>query len=900
MGFINTFFFKRCVLPIAALFLLPVVCAGGDGPGEDWLLKAFSSHPPSKKLLIRLKEPALPAGSSLDDLALAKAGISARVEGLLQRLGAGRSVVQALPVLDVAVIDMPEQGAGLAAQLASQPEVAWVEPALQRPFHGTEGMEPFFTFQWSLENMADPEVENELEIKGIAPLDFLAGSDIGARQAWETTQGNPSVVAAILDSGVDYTHIDLAPSMWRNPDEIPENGLDDDNNGYVDDIHGWHAYENHGDPMDNMGHGTHVAGIAAAAVNGAGIAGVAPNARIMAVNVADPVTQWEDDAAIITGIEYIVRQALRGVNVRVVNISLGGPGKSKTLQYAMERLAEAGVLAVVSMGNESASNDLFVGRYPVNCPIAGMISVGSSDPADQPSVFSNFGDYSCDVFSPGSAILSSVPKFKGDFLSWTDGEYFWSLYSGTSMSAPIVTGAAALAWGIHPTASWRQIKDLVLTSAKPRQALSGYARHASRVDVKALVESSLPNAPMLYRLGDLLPVPGQTTVIKGSCFGQEPGSVHLDGKRIKIFSWADDAVTIRLPRRPASMGPRCRLSLMTAEGREASMPFYMAGTGGWKALRYGETGGYEVIAPHERKMARNGRMLYGVIKCGPVRTSSAEASAGHLAWGCLDLRHKRLRYLCELPLDTRTDPIDWKWTAVTSLGEYVYCIGGISDGTVCRYHAPSGTWDFSIMQPMNSLLRGAAVTADGAGVYLAGGILQDRVTGRIATNQEVFRFYPKTGTWRVLGEWKTARLNAAALVVKNHLLLAGGTAFSFVAQAPFKTCDTLDLTNGIWTTTEMPTGASSGELARVGRRVYYFMPRDAMGSTTPFVFSAKWPLQQNRQWRIHPVRFQFTDLDRTSAWTACYRGDLYVAGGDLTGCPELPCSRTLKIFNLGL
>lgn len=875
------------------IFLAPY-CAAIDTWVQDRLEKAFLESPVSRKLILRLKTDPLFVADGQTDFSAAQAALAARVEALIQNAGGVRCAVQALPCLKLAVIDLPEQGAALAANLSASPEVEWAEPALQRPFHDTPEGEPFFDFQWSLENTADPAVEHELELKGIAPLDFAEGSDIGAREAWEAVQGQVEVVAAILDSGVDYTHIDLGPRMWRNPDEIPGNGVDDDDNGYTDDVHGWHAFENHGNPMDDIGHGTHVAGIAAAAVNGVGIAGVAPNARIMAVNVADPVTRWEDDAAIIAGIEYIIRQALRGVNVRVVNISLGGPGKSRTLQYAMERLAEAGVLAVVSMGNESASNDLFVGRYPVNCPISGIIGVGSSDPADQISVFSNVGDYSCDLFSPGSAILSTVPEFLGDYFSWTDGGYFWSLFSGTSMAAPIVTGAAAVAWGLHPDAEFRQIKDLILQSAKPCPALSGFSRQGSRLDLAALAVMPLPESPALYRLNAILPRPGQIVSILGNRLGREPGRAAVDGKTLKISEWSENAVTVRLPRHGADRGPKRELLLTRADGRAVSMPFYMAKTGGFRMLNTGETGGYEVMAPHENKAALIGKALYGILQCGP---------APHLAWGSLDLRRNRLDYLCELPANTSPEApesraIEWKWTTLTAFRDWVYCIGGMPDGTVCRYHIKTGVWDFSILQPMRGLLRGAAVTADAYGVYLAGGIVQDPVTSAVTTNETVFWLNPETGVWRVLGEWKTARMQAAALVANHRLFLAGGTAFSFVAQAPYQTCDILDLKTGAWATTALPVGVSSGALARAGRRVCFFMPRDAMGATTPFVFTAPVHLKDGDKWRIHPVRFDFTDVDRKSAWAGSRQGRLYVAGGDWTGCPELPCPKQLKIFAL--
>jgi subtilisin family serine protease len=801
--------------------------------------------------------------------------------------------LQTLPILGMATIEASDDSARVLEQLASHSEVRWAEYSIKRPFHGP-AREPLFSYQWALRNTADPEVEKELEDKGLMPVTMIAGADVRAPRAWKVSPGAPKVVAAILDSGVDYNHVDLASNMWVNEGEVPGNGIDDDNNGYVDDLNGWHAFQNHGDPMDTLGHGTHVAGIVAAAANGRGVAGTAPGVRIMAVNVLDPATQWEDDAAIIAGIEYILNQAWRGANVRVVNISLGGPGKSRSLQYALSSLARQGILAVVSTGNESISGDLFVSRYPVSYPLPNLITAGASDPADQPAYFSNFGEYSTDIFAPGVAIVSSIPDAAANEYSWTDGNFFWSLASGTSMSAPMVTGAVALAASIFPSADWRQLKDLVLLSGKPLKQLRGETRYRARLNLAAMAGSSIPEVPVLYRLGHPLPIPGRSVSILGHNLGGAPGSVMMGRTPVQVLSWKSNKVQVRLPEKPETPGPEHTLTLTTNDGRQAAMPFYMAQTGGKSWLRLGNTGDYGFIAPYDKKMAAVDQALYGLIQCGPSSAGELTPSR-HLAWGRLGLVSNRLDYLGELPRGLE-DP---ERTAIASLGEFVYCAGGVKDGAIHRYHVPSGKWDHSTPQPMAGLLWDPLIAGDGSHLYLTGGMVWDPF-GSFYMNSKVYRFDPGAAKWTVAGDWKDVRPNAAALVTGNKLLLAGGSPPPFAQMRPFKTCDVLDLKSGEWIKTEMPVGAESGELARVGDTLLYFGPSERMGSTTPFVLSASWPLNNGEKWRIHPVRFDFLDLDRTSAWTFVYQGGIGMAGGDLTGCPSFPCRIRLLKFTLPL
>lgn len=267
---------------------------------------------------------------------------------------------------------------------------------------------------------------------------YLTSSAI--QRAWRYLQsngipagGSSSVVVAVIDTGVDYTHPDLAANMWVNTAEIPDNGIDDDGNGYVDDIYGANTIADNGDPMDDHGHGTHVAGIIGAANNREGIVGVAYNAKIMAVK-AGQSTGVFNQSDIAEAILYAYE-----MGADVINMSFGGSAISLAVQEALETAYTRSTL-VASAGNDGAPNETAdyydpLPNYPAALSyVVGVMSVGA---LGIESSFTNwdvnaFNSLEYEVYAPGEAILSTLPG----------GDY--GLLSGTSMAAPVVSGAAAL------------------------------------------------------------------------------------------------------------------------------------------------------------------------------------------------------------------------------------------------------------------------------------------------------------------------------------------------------------------------------------------------------------------------------------------------------------------------
>jgi subtilisin family serine protease len=270
----------------------------------------------------------------------------------------------------------------------------------------------------------------------------LLNADINIEPAWALGTAT-SFVTAVIDTGVDYTHPDLASNIWSNTDEVAGNGIDDDGNGFIDDVRGWDFVNNDSDPMDDNGHGTHVAGtIGAVGNNGVGVTGVAWTASIMPLKFLDR----EGSGSLSDAIKAIQYARVNGA--KIINASWGGGGFSSALQSAISQFITSGGLFVAAAGNEATNNDV-TPSYPAN--YQGVISVGASTRTDTRASFSNFGT-SVDVFAPGQSIWSTLP-----------GNRYGSL-SGTSMAAPQVAGALALLWGQNPTLTASTISQALINS----------------------------------------------------------------------------------------------------------------------------------------------------------------------------------------------------------------------------------------------------------------------------------------------------------------------------------------------------------------------------------------------------------------------------------------------------
>ncbi|HPA17233.1 MAG TPA: S8 family serine peptidase [Verrucomicrobiae bacterium] len=290
----------------------------------------------------------------------------------------------------------------LIAELSQDPDVETAEPNYLRwPTSASAPNDPFFPQLWGLLNTGQA-------VNGVSGT---AHSDISFLDALPLAR-NPAtnIVVAVIDTGIDYTHPDLAGNLWINPNEIPNNGVDDDGNGYVDDVHGFDFATGIGNPVDSGDHGTHVSGtIAATGDNGVGVIGVDSLVQIMVLKASANGSNFTD-SALNAAVNYASMMRARGVNIVAINASYGGPGYTKMGKSAIQAAGNAGIVFCAAAGNDSLNTDQSTNyTYPASYRLSNMIVVAASDQKDALASFSNYGATTVDLAAPGVNILSTLP-----------------------------------------------------------------------------------------------------------------------------------------------------------------------------------------------------------------------------------------------------------------------------------------------------------------------------------------------------------------------------------------------------------------------------------------------------------------------------------------------------------
>ena len=303
----------------------------------------------------------------------------------------------------------------------------------------------------------DPDFSNG-SLWGLRNTVGLPGVDVGAKDAWRLTSGSSNVVVAVIDSGIEVQHPDLVANLWRNPREIPGNQIDDDGNGYVDDMHGIDLVESTKGvalSKDENGHGTHVSGTIAATANSIGVVGLAYSSRLMGIRILNDKGQGGSVSSLIKGLEYALVNG-----ARVINASFGGPDYSQAEFDAYSAVGDAGIIVVCAAGNDAQNTDL-VPNYPANYRLGNIISVASVNLSGELSEFSNYGLDSVDLGAPGEDIKS------------TDLGSTYALKSGTSMAAPHVAAVAALVISRYPNIGIHELRQRLIQSTVPVPSLAG-------------------------------------------------------------------------------------------------------------------------------------------------------------------------------------------------------------------------------------------------------------------------------------------------------------------------------------------------------------------------------------------------------------------------------------------
>ena len=294
---------------------------------------------------------------------------------------------------------------------------------------------------------------------------------VQAPAAWDASTGSPEVVIAVLDTGMDRSHVDLSDNLFVNPGETPGNGIDDDGNGFVDDVSGWDFLTGQSFVSDDSGHGTHVAGIAGAVGdNNTGALGVNWRVKLLPLDVGTSDSLATSD--IVEALAYVAALKRQGVNVVVTNNSYGSSSPSIGIQRQIQNHRELGILFVAAAGNDGINVDGGFGAdYPAALPEANIISVANSSQGDELSFTSNYGSTSVDLAAPGSEILSTYPGSSYQFLS------------GTSMASPMVAGAVALLKSREPELSWSEAKSRILDTADRTPTLTGLVLTGGRLNL---------------------------------------------------------------------------------------------------------------------------------------------------------------------------------------------------------------------------------------------------------------------------------------------------------------------------------------------------------------------------------------------------------------------------------
>jgi len=339
--------------------------------------------------------------------------------------------------------------------------------------------DPFFPYQWALHNTG--AVEDSMEsLFGFSELESsVAGADIDMIRAWQAMEDQTvnTVLVVVFDSGIDYEHPDLQGKIWTNPGEIPNNGIDDDDNGFVDDYYGYDVANDDSDPMDVHGHGTGVAGIIGATIDTIGMSGIAPNVKMIAVKASEDGYFYTID--ILHGLYYVsvlqkqLIDAGSSVRIVAVNHSWGGTGildeynlreAEVTVNYALEQ-AEMGIAWFCSAGNDFVDLDeQLLYRYPSTLPVPNIISIGATDYMDDiVNIWwgSSHGMASVDLGAPGLQVLSTAPGGYQEF-------------GGTSAATPHAVGVYAIAKGLYPNESYNDIFIRLMAGADRKTGYNGY------------------------------------------------------------------------------------------------------------------------------------------------------------------------------------------------------------------------------------------------------------------------------------------------------------------------------------------------------------------------------------------------------------------------------------------
>lgn len=568
-----------------------------------------------------------------------------------------------------------------------------------------------------------------------------AGIDVNAAPAWAITAGRTNLVVAVIDTGIRTTHQDLKNNLWVNPGEVPGNGVDDDGNGYVDDVHGMNAINNSGQPADDNGHGTHCAGTIAATANDAGrIVGVAYNVRLMACKFLSASGSGTSSGA-VKCLDYATR-----MGAKISSNSWGGGPASQAMLDAIRAAHRAGSLFVAAAGNESVNNDV-TGTYPANYDVPNVVAVAAIDRNGNLASFSNYGRTRVHVGAPGVAVLSSV--------SSSDSAY--ATYSGTSMACPHAAGVAALILSHSPSLTPEQVRQRLIATARPLASLNGRTVANGLVNAHAallagadgvldLTLAAAGGAPKAGRTADFTVAVTDGAVITGATV-----TGNLAGEAPQPFR--DDGTAPDSSANDGIYSARLTVPLAAAEvtlSAQASAP-------GKTAASANRAFAVVPISPNDAFADRIVLAIGSTNTTGQNRNASREtgepAGTPALAGG---------------------QTVWWEWNAGSS-GDVTLTTAGSSFDTTLAVYAGLGTLESLSLVAANDDTAG--VTSSVTFAALAGGVYYVQVDGSRDAVGDIRLNYPSPG--QANGPPFLTRGPASQILVEEDPLeltvLAGGT-----------------------------------------------------------------------------------------------------------------------------
>jgi thermitase len=513
----------------------------------------------------------------------------------------GARVAARYPALRVQVAKVPA-GVSVAAAIRryeADPAVAFAEPNYLR-YPAMVPSDARFGELFGLNNTAQSHPVTDAPFGG-APAAHAGSSDadIDAAEAWDTQTGSGTPIA-VIDTGVDVTHPDLAGQLWTNPGEscagCASNGLDDDGNGHVDDVHGWDFADDDDTLLGSTAffgyeHGTHVAGTVAAALDSTtGVVGVCPGCKIMVLKIAQ-----DSDGALPLAAELGAIDYARQNGVRVANMSYGGPTWSNAERDAIRT---SGLLAVVAAGNESLDNDMALGSdldgdgnvdilspsYPASYALGNILAVGASNDEDRNAystecnavlsskprcAFTNWGHESVDVSAPGVDVTSTVPGGG------------WDTWDGTSMATPHVAGAAGLVLSQNPAYTVADVKNAIMNSAdRPTNLDTIYMAPAPGITGQSgtlALETGNTFTRTSGRLNVANALNGSTANATPSTDGDVSGATSMSKAQVSgSVAWPMDVNDVR--KRKLYKGRTYRVTLVVPGGSDSDLFVWKPGT----------------------------------------------------------------------------------------------------------------------------------------------------------------------------------------------------------------------------------------------------------------------------------------------------------------------------------